>query len=83
MGTGDGGAHGVQKVATENMPFSFRKLIEARVGGKSWSEPGIVSGDSAGGDLGYPSTVQLNDGSLVSVWYERRAKSSFAVLAHS
>ena len=30
MGTGDGGAHGVQKVATENMPFSFRKLIEAR-----------------------------------------------------
>ena len=48
--------------------------------GKSWSEPVIVSGDGAGGDLGYPSTVQLDDGSLVTVWYEKLAKSSFAVL---
>ena len=48
--------------------------------GKTWSEPVIVSGDGAGGDLGYPSTVQLGDGSLVTVWYEKLAKSSFAVL---
>ena len=53
---------------------------ESRDGGKTWSEPFIVSGDGAGGDLGYPSTVQLNDGSLVTVWYEKLAKSSFAVL---
>ncbi len=48
--------------------------------GKTWSEPVIVSGDGAGGDLGYPSTVQLDDGSLITVWYEKLAKSSFAVL---
>ena len=48
--------------------------------GKTWSEPVIVSGDGAGGDLGYPSSVQLDDGSLVTVWYEKLAKSSFAVL---
>jgi len=48
--------------------------------GKTWSEPMIVSGDGAGGDLGYPTTVQLNDGSLVTVWYEKLAKSSYAVL---
>lgn len=38
--------------------------------GKTWSEPIILSGDGASGDLGYPSTVQLDDGSLVTVWYE-------------
>jgi hypothetical protein len=38
--------------------------------GKTWSEPIIVSGDGTDPDLGYPSTVQLDDGSLVTVWYE-------------
>lgn len=48
--------------------------------GKTWSEPMIVSGDGIGGDLGYPSTVQLKDGSLLSVWYEVMKASRFAVL---
>ncbi len=48
--------------------------------GKTWSKPMIVSGDGAGGDLGYPSTVQLEDGSLVTVWYEKLAGSTLAVL---
>lgn len=48
--------------------------------GRSWSDPIIVSDDGAGGDLGYPSTVQVDDGSLVSVWYEVRAGSPRAVL---
>ena len=48
--------------------------------GATWSEPMIISGDGAGGDLGYPSTVQLNDDSLLTVWYEKMAGSSKAVL---
>jgi sialidase-1 len=60
-------------------PFGNQARLSADHG-KSWSEPIIVSGDGAGGDLGYPSTVQLADGSLVTVWYEKLAKSSFAVL---
>jgi hypothetical protein len=51
--------------------------------GRTWSEPVIVSGDGAGGDLGYPSTVQLDDGSLVSVWYEVMKGSPYAVLRQS
>lgn len=39
-------------------------------GGTSWGEPLIISGDGINGDLGYPSTVQLDDGRLVTVWYE-------------
>jgi sialidase-1 len=38
--------------------------------GRTWSEPIIVSGDGVTGDLGYPSTVELADGMLLSVWYE-------------
>jgi len=56
---------------------------QARVsddGGKSWSEPVIVSGDGPGGDLGYPSTVELADGTLLSVWYEVIKGSPHAVL---
>lgn len=48
--------------------------------GKTWSEPILISGDGAGGDLGYPSTVQLDDGSLVTVWYEKLADSPSAQL---
>jgi sialidase-1 len=48
--------------------------------GRTWSEPVIVSGDGAGGDLGYPSTVELEDRSLLSVWYESLKGSPRAVL---
>ncbi len=48
--------------------------------GATWSDPIIISGDGAGGDLGYPSTVQLDDDSLVTVWYEKLSSSPRAVL---
>ena len=48
--------------------------------GRTWSEPIIISGDGASGDLGYPSTVQLADGTLLTVWYERMKGSSNASL---
>jgi hypothetical protein len=48
--------------------------------GRTWSDPTTISNDGAGGDLGYPSTVQLDDGSLVTVWYELLKSSSHAVL---
>jgi hypothetical protein len=68
------------------MTYGFRRPPygnQARVSedhGRSWSEPISVSSDGIGGDLGYPSTAQLADGSLLSVWYERMAESDKAVL---
>ena len=41
----------------------------------------IISGDGTTSDLGYPSTVELADGSLLTVWYELRG-SSPGDLAH-
>lgn len=48
--------------------------------GQIWSEPMTISGDGSGGDLGYPSTVELSDGSLLTVWYEALKKGENAVL---
>ncbi|MDA1049395.1 MAG: sialidase family protein [Planctomycetota bacterium] len=48
--------------------------------GRTWSEPLLLSADGTSGDLGYPSTVQLTDGSLLTVWYESLRASPFAQL---
>lgn len=48
--------------------------------GKTWGEPITLSDDGAGGDLGYPSTVECDDGTLVTVWYEKLKESPLAQL---
>jgi len=45
-----------------------------------WSELITLSSDGSGGDLGYPSTVELADGTLLTVWYETLQDSPLAVL---
>lgn len=63
-------------------PFGNQARI-SEDNGRTWSEPITVSGDGMGGDLGYPSTVQLSDGSLLTVWYEVMKGSPYAVLRQS
>lgn len=48
--------------------------------GRSWNEPVTISDDAKSGDMGYPSTVECDDGTLVTVWYELLAASPFAQL---
>lgn len=48
--------------------------------GKTWSAALILSDDGASGDLGYPSTVECDDGTLVTVWYEKLKDSPLAQL---
>jgi sialidase-1 len=68
------------------MTYGYRRPPygnQARVStdnGRTWSEAMIISGDGPGGDLGYPSTVQLADGSLLTVWYESMKGRPRAVL---
>jgi sialidase-1 len=47
--------------------------------GQTWSEP-IVLSDDGSGDIGYPSTVELANGELLTVWYEKMAGHPKAVL---
>lgn len=60
-------------------PFGNQARISSNHG-ETWSEPILISGDGAGGDLGYPSSVELADGQLLTVWYESPAGSPHAVL---
>jgi len=48
--------------------------------GRTWSQPMPISSDGTSGDLGYPSTVELADRSLLTVWYERMKDSPKAAL---
>jgi sialidase-1 len=71
------------------MSYGYRKPPfgnQARIsgdGGRRWSDALTISVDGASGDLGYPSTVQLDDGSLITVWYELPTGQDRAVLRMS
>ena len=60
-------------------PFGNQARVSADAG-RTWSGPLFISSDGANGDLGYPSTVELADGTLLTVWYEQLKSSPKAVL---
>jgi len=60
-------------------PYGNRARISTDHG-KTWSDEVVISADGKDGDLGYPSTVELADGTLLTVWYESLAKPKLAVL---
>ena len=46
---------------------------------KTWSAP-LTLNDDGTGDLGYPSTVELSNGQLLTLWYEVTKPASPAIL---
>jgi sialidase-1 len=60
-------------------PFGIQARI-SRNSGESWSAPITITADGTSSDLGYPSTAELPDGVLLTVWYELMAGSPRAVL---
>ena len=51
-------------------PFGQRAYISYD-GGKTWSDPIAVGEDAPDWDLGYPSSVELSDGSIFTVYYQK------------
>ena len=45
-------------------------IMRSQDGGKTWGEEHILT-EAYCNDLGYPATVELPDGSLITVYYER------------
>jgi len=60
-------------------PYGNRARISSDHG-KTWSDERVISADGKDGDLGYPSTIELADGTLLTVWYESMTKPKLAVL---
>ena len=61
------------------MPYGIR-LMFSRDDGKTWDTENILYETNTTPDLGYPATVELNDGSLLTVFYAHPDKSSPAVI---
>lgn len=49
-------------------------------GGRTWSPPLVLYGEGNSTDLGYPSTVELASGDLLTLWYELMPPAKRAVL---
>ena len=50
-------------------PFGVRAMFSAD-GGKTWGEEWIIHDRGLNRDLGYPSTVEMPDGTFFTLWYE-------------
>lgn len=53
-----------------SLPYGI-KVMFSHDGGKSWGEEKYLYSNDISGDLGYPSTVELLDGSLLTVFYAK------------
>lgn len=68
------------------MSYGYRRAPfgnQARISedsGRTWSAAMTLSADAAGVDVGYPSTVELAGGDLLTLWYEKPADSPRAAL---
>lgn len=51
-------------------PYGIR-VIFSKDGGESWSEEHTLYENYCSDDIGYPSTIELDDGSLLTVFYAR------------
>ncbi|MEI6466012.1 MAG: sialidase family protein [Verrucomicrobiota bacterium] len=71
--------HLVMSYGYRKPPYGNRARVSAD-NGKTWGDEMVISADGRDGDLGYPSTVELADGMLLTVWYESMAKPKLAVL---
>ena len=56
-------------------PYGVRAMFSDD-GGKTWDVDNDVYVNNISSDLGYPSTVELSDGSLLTVFYAHKAADS-------
>lgn len=55
-------------------PFGIKAMF-SKDGGESWDTEHRIYSNDVTGDIGYPSTVELSDGSLLTVFYARPDKN--------
>lgn len=61
------------------LPYGIR-VIFSKDGGETWSDEHILYENYCSDDLGYPSTVELSDGSLLTAFYARENEETPAVI---
>ena len=63
-------------------PYGQRVMF-SKDNGKSWDRDYILRDDGNDGDLGYPATVELKNGSLLTVYYQAEKGRSNCVIMQS
>jgi len=54
------------------VPFGERAIV-SRDNGETWSDEYVLCDNGPDGDLGYPCSVELSDGSIFTVYYQKYA----------
>lgn len=62
-----------------NAPYGIRVAF-SRDNGDTWDTDHVLWADGLDGDLGYPATVELDDGSLLTVFYAHETSEGPAVI---
>ena len=62
-----------------NMPYGIRAMF-SKDGGKTWDTDNDIYINGVDRDMGYPSTVELNDGSLLTVFYAHETEDKPATI---
>ena len=52
-------------------------------GGETWAEEYAIDINTDNGDLGYPATVELDDGSLLTVYYQQCPEDKYPSLLYT
>jgi len=60
-------------------PYGIRVMISHDLG-RTWEKDLVLCDGFPTGDLGYPATIELKDGSLLTVFYAREEKNGPAVI---
>jgi hypothetical protein len=55
-------------------PYGQRAMI-SRDGGKTWARDIVLRDDGPDADLGYPASVELDDGSILTIYYQKAGPS--------
>ncbi len=62
-----------------SMPYGIRAMF-SKDGGQTWDIDNVIVDNGENGDLGYPSSVVLEDGSILTVFYAKPEGYSAAVI---
>ncbi len=69
----------ISAFSRRSLPYGIR-VIFSKDGGETWSEEHVLYENYYSDDLGYPSTIELDDGSLLTAFYARENEETPAVI---
>ena len=62
-------------------PFGIRAMISYD-NGETWETDLVITDKEPTPDLGYPGSVELENGNILTVFYTRESKTSASVIKH-